>query len=66
MKRLSQRGLLIAGTIGSVGGLFDLHPQNAERTPVAKSPSEALKGDWGRLGGDMRRAVNKVREGGKS
>jgi hypothetical protein len=33
--------------------------------PPMRTPSEALKGDWDKLGGDMRRAVDKVVPRGK-
>ena len=32
--------------------------------PEPRTPAEALKGDWDKLGGDMRQAVSKVLEGG--
>lgn len=36
----------------------------AHKLPPIRSSSEALSGDWEKLGGDMRRAVDKVAPSG--
>ena len=45
----------------ALGCLIDLHPARAAASPSsARSDAATLRGDWERLGRDMRRAIAKT------
>lgn len=48
----------------ALGGLILLLPRPAARRRRRPSAEEAFRGDWERLGKDMRKAVAKVRADG--
>lgn len=58
MVRAIQHGLSQLSSVASP-------PPRHRFPPTDRSAADALRGDWDKLGGDMRRAVDKVTAGGK-
>lgn len=54
-RRLARR------VVKSFGGLLDIAPAERPLVNRSRSDAEALARDWQRIGGDMRRAFEKIR-----